>query len=195
MIGDVDMYINFVLHAVLGMTSEADTLATHEEFAPAIDSVAKYLAKRSPIASKPIYRGILLDPNEPYRTLAKIKFMSWSEDLDVARWFAATRAMISEPAMQVRPQLRGYLLTQKTENVRPLFHHTWAVHFNGLASAAILHPFMGANGARQVAWALRTQQEVITAPIDALPLAVDVIDHHALDRKFGPPWVALEGAL
>ena len=39
---------------------------------------------------------------------------------------------------------------------------------NGLAALALMHPLMGAEGRRQIEWSLRTQQEVITAPIEGL---------------------------
>lgn len=201
MISDINIYANFVVNAILGLLNEADALMGHDEFAPAIRSVARYLTKRMPIEPKPLYRGVLLDPSVRYAPRANIKFMSWSEDLDVARWFASPHTVISEPAIANNPRLRGYLMTQGTclatrGDAEILFHHAWARLFNGLAPLALLHPEMGPNGARQITWALRTQKEVITTPVaHATPFPIDVVDHHALEQKFAPPWIAHEGII
>lgn len=60
---------------------------------------------------------------------------------------------------------------------------------------ALLHPAMGIHGMRQISWALRTQREVITAPVQDLspPLAIEVLDAAKLDDKFAPPWFTGKG--
>lgn len=194
---DVDIYINFVLYAIYGKLSEADALMrTH---GASVRRVARMISETIPIKSKQIYRGALLDPAKEIKSHATYTFLSWSEDLDVARWFASTRSVISEHAIAARPELRGYLFTQSTANVRVLFHHSWAnltaLFGTPLESLALRHPLMGLDGYHQIGWALRTQREVITEPVDKLvPLAVEIHDTEKLDLKFAPPWLQENGS-
>ena len=189
---DVDLYLNFALHAILGRLGEADVLMSVA--GDKIRSVADRLATQRSITIKPLYRGMLLDPDKTFAADPKSTFLSWSEDRDVALWFACPRSVISEPLAATNPRLRGYLVELPAPTSRVLFHHEWFSNVIGtLATLALEHPLMGAEGCRQIAWSLRTQHEVITAPVDGLtPSQTSDLDAEALavlERRLSPPWV------
>ena len=192
---NVDLYLNFALHAILGRLSEADALMSIA--GDAIRSVADHLATQYPIERRPLYRGMLLDPDTSYASDPKLTFLSWSEDRDVALWFACSRSAVSEPLAATNPKLRGYLVELPAPASRVLFHHEWATDLlRGLATLALAHPLMGAEGRRQIEWSLRTQREVITAPVNVLhPNRTPDLDAEALgvlERKLSPPWILEE---
>jgi hypothetical protein len=189
---DVNLYINWALHAVYGRLGEADTILRHAR--SGIRQVAAFLHKRHPIKPATLYRGMLLDPSRPLDN-ASYTFVSWSEDVDVARWFGHPGTFISEPFREMFPEARGYVLTlQQPADV--LFHHSWANAFGmPFDQMALLHPLMGREGQRQIAWSLATQREVITAPLATLPAAlpVDTVPGATvpeLDARLSPPWVS-----
>lgn len=194
MIDDVSLYVNFALHAIYGKLAEADQIMRLR--GAAVRRIADEIAAEKPIEPAPIYRGMLLDPSVPFAADPKLTFLSWSEDHDVARWFACRRSVVSEPLAQLNPKLRGYITTLPAPRSRVLFHHSWASALGGLASLALLHPLMGEEGKRQIAWSLRTQREVITEPVaDLQPEGVSELDTAALEtleRRLSPPWVIAE---
>lgn len=191
-----DLYINFVLHAVYGRLAEADCLMRLH--GAAIRDVADALRERHPIDERPLYRGMLLDPDLGLGT--HFPFVSWSEDRDVARWFGDPRSYISEPFRAYHPEAQGYMLAIDAPRSRVLFHYTWAEVFGApLGFLAYLHPSMGREGSRQIEWSIATQREVITEPIDGLEaVPLDPVPDTAiseLDRKLCPPWIDLSAAL
>ncbi len=191
---DVDLYVNFALHAILGKLSEADTLMNVA--GSSIRTVADRIAARWPITPLPIFRGMLLDPSRPYTADPKLTFLSWSEDRDVALWFACPRSAVSEPLAQMKPDLRGHVADLPAPRSRVLFHHSWAHAFGDLAAFARAHPLMGTEGQRQIEWSLRTQREVITETVvDLRPERVADLDSaalEALERRLSPPWIIAE---
>jgi len=191
---DVNLYINWVLHAVYGRLGEADMIMRHA--ADGIRKVAAVLHKKHPIKPATLYRGMLLDPTRPPDN-ASYTFVSWSEDVDVARWFGHPGTFISEPFREMHPEARGYVLTlQQLTAADVLFHHSWSDAFGPpLDYLALMHPFMGTEGQRQIAWSLQTQCEVITAPLATLPAALPVESVPGapvpeLDARLSPPWVS-----
>jgi len=191
---DVDLYINFAIHAILGKLSAADALMSVA--ADEIRAVADRLASQHPRTSEPLYRGMLLDPSLPFAADPKLTFVSWSEDREVARWFACPRSVVSEPLARMKPELRGYVVELPAPRSRVLFHHGWACMLGGLARFALLHPLMGEEGQRQIEWSLRTQREVITEPVaDLRPERapdLDAVALEALERRLSPPWIIEE---
>jgi hypothetical protein len=190
------MYINFALNAVLGRLSDADAIFCAA--ASDIYFVAYELSKRFPLPNSELYRGLLLDPREEFKHQYEYKFLSWSEDRDVARWFASPDSFISKEVTERKPHTRGYVLTlPHTKRPTVLFHYSWANAFGPLPAFALMHPFMGIEGARQVQWSLRTQREVITDPMSPLPVPEHVDSMHGptvreLDARLAPPWIAAE---
>jgi hypothetical protein len=193
----IDLYLNFALHAILGRLGEADALMSMA--GDAIRSVADLLAAMHQIEPKPLYRGLLLDPNKPYVADPKLTFLSWSEDRDVALWFACPRSAVSEPLAATNPKLRGHLVEISAPTSRVLFHHEWVRGLTGLSELALKHPLMGAEGRRQIEWSLRTQREVITAPVEGLsPIRTADLDAEtlrSLERRLSPPSVIAEEGL
>jgi hypothetical protein len=191
---DVDFYVNFVMHAILGRLGEADQLM--RVCGDPIRRVAGRLAEKCPIPTTPLHRGLLLDPEQPFVLDPKLTFLSWSEDRDVALWFACPRSVVSEPLMQHNPKLRGHVIEIAAPRSCVLFHHSWADVFGGLAPLAIMHPLMGEEGQRQIEWSLSTQREVITEPAhDLRPERVTDLDTatlEALERRLSPPWIIEE---
>lgn len=189
---DVDLYLNFALHAILGRLGEADALMSIAS--DEIRAVADRLAEQYPITPKPLYRGMLLDPDKTYAANPKLTFLSWSEDRDVALWFACPRSVVSEPLAATNPRLRGYLVDLPAPQSRVLFHHGWPI--GGLAAFAREHPLMGEEGRRQIEWSLHTQREVITDPVpNLLPTPAADLDAdalEALERRLSPPWIVEE---
>jgi hypothetical protein len=195
---DINAWINFVLYAVLGKLGEADSIV--RKHGQQVRSVARFLRRECPIPSAPLYRGMLLDPRRPYTLDPSFTFVSWSEDRDVAVWFADRRASISEPFTMFHPEARGYLAELPAPRSEVLFHHSWATRaFDDLPSLALRHPHMGENGARQIAWALRTQREVITMPCDGIdPRPATELPRAAFEaiaRRLDPPWLDDDSSL
>jgi hypothetical protein len=191
---DINHYVNWTLYAIYGRLAEADQIMRLG--LAGIRRVAAMLHKRHPIPATPIYRGMLLDPERPLQADPAFSFLSWSDDVDVARWFGSLDAYISEPFRVHCPEAQGYVLTMQ----RPaavLWHYSWADVWGApLPWMALRHPHIGAEGSRQIAWSLRTQREVITEPLTTLPPAQPVetvpgTPIPELDRRLSPPWVAL----
>jgi hypothetical protein len=191
---DLDLYVNFAMHAILGRLGEADQIMRFGE--DSIRRVAAHLGNQLPIAQTPLHRGMLLDPEKPFAADPKLTFLSWSEDRDVALWFACPRSVVSEPLMQQNAKLRGHVVSIPEPRSRVLFHYTWAAAFSGLAPIARLHPLMGEEAERQIEWSLRSQREVITTPVaNLLPERVADLDATALEtleRRLSPPWIIEE---
>ena len=191
---NASVYINWALYSVYGLMAEADAL--RREFTDEIDAVADELFRRRPV-SQPLYRGMLLDAADAVRPKPNLMHLSWSEDLDVARWFGSPTSYISEPFVERYPWVKGFVLTAPHAPARMLWHHSWRRAFGPpLEELALAHPLMGYEGYRQVQWSLNTQREVITAtlPIERLPTRVPIeevpggsVDE--LDRRLSPRWI------
>ena len=189
----VNLYLNFSLNAILGRLSDADALM--HRFGVEINHVARAFAQRFPTTAT-LYRGMLLDPSVPYAADPVYTFQSWSEDRDVALWFACPQSVISVEVAQVKPHLRGYLAEIPVARASLLFHHTWVAQLGGVDAFVALarqHPHMGHEGARQIEWSLTTQREVITMPVAGLhPQPVEDLPEQtrtALDQRLAPAWM------
>jgi hypothetical protein len=189
------IYINWILYSVYGLMAEADAL--RRQYGDEVDAVADELQRRCPVTPRPLYRGVLLDGAAPVlRPEPNLTFLSWSEDRDVARWFGSTDSYISGPFATHYPEARGYVLELPHATTRVLWHHSWR-DVLPLERLALMHPLIGRDGARQVAWSLDTQREVITVPpaVATLPLPVPVetvpgTPMPELDARLSPPWIS-----
>lgn len=199
----MNLYMHWAMFAVLGKLREADELLRVE--GGSIRAVAKVLRHHQPVEAKPLHRGMLMEGAEFFDPSERM-FASWSEDADVATWFADKRASINEYLAATYPNAKGFLLsldgppTNAHGEVGVLFHHGWdiAAELPGLAAK---HPQIGEVGARQVEWALKTQKEVITEMLHPTawpvlrsfePTAENYAACKALDRRLTPPWIVAE---
>jgi len=192
-IDDWSIYTNFVILAVCGRTGEADTVMTR--FAPAIKRCAGELLKEDAMPfCGDLYRGLLLEPesvvdgkleHQEHRT-----FLSWSETLDCALWFAHPGTVVSEVVKRTYPRVQSYVAKTGLPQVdQILWRSFWApalekVVGNSLVACAMIHPQVDHS---QFRWNLETQQEVITTPMG--PLEVVPVEGF-VDM---PPVEALEG--
>jgi hypothetical protein len=188
------MYVTFILLAIYGRTREADALM---HFAgDSIRLVADELSKRRPFETKPLYRGALLDPGVEVALDPRLAFLSWSEDKDVARWFADPQSAMSGLLAFTQPRSRGFLFEMPQAGSRVLWHHSWAKVFGGAGKLAFLgreNPLIGMEGVNQIHWSLTTQQEVITEPSE-LPAPRRFEDTKGaslmeLEQRLLPPWL------
>ena len=188
----VSLYINFVLHAILGKLAEADGLL--QMYGEDVRSVARALNRKYPFERKPLHRGLLLVENEfEFSPTGEGRtFTSWSENQLVARWFADPLSSMNEYMRAARPDAKGYTLSLPATDTLVLFHHSWK-RLQDFPSLALQHPYMGEEGARQIAWALQTQAEVITDPPKTWPeLRENTLPYcPVLDRQLSPPWIPL----
>jgi hypothetical protein len=204
---DWNYYINFVLYAVLGRMGEADGLM--RQYGNEIRGCAEVMRATQPVSLSKLYRGLLLEPQEvrdgsvrcefdesgePSRT-----FLSFSENEDVACWFARPDSIMSGFVRQQRPAVQGYLTTLHGSRYqrRLIWHHSWqAVPLPGRSSdlplfaAARAHPHIDEG---QFIWNMQTQSEVLleaskTALISVKPIGdEDCPDTDELDARFTYP--------
>ena len=194
---DINLYVNFALHAVFGKLGAADTIM---RFAgDAVRRVADEIAAECPIDPTPLHRGMLLDPALPFRVRSR-------PDVSLVERRSRRRAVVrvstirrqraahadKSDAARLRRNAAGPAITRAV-------HHSWASALGGLACFALVHPLMGAEGKRQIEWSLRTQREIITDPVaDLLPEPVADLDSaalEALERRLSPAWVIAEEGL
>jgi hypothetical protein len=178
---DFNLYLNFLLYAILGRMGEADGII--EQSNGGIKRSAKYISNLAKIKTGKIYRGILLEPNQmPEDQLVKAipsnNFVSFSEDKDVACWFGYKTSTISGYVSQIRPNVEGWIAEYTPKNSEILFHYKWIPALNRLVemvtgAPSFLHlssvmvqnvPDMDALQASQIEWNLKTQKEVMIEP-------------------------------
>jgi hypothetical protein len=196
-----DYYINFIVLAVTGRTGEADTIM--QRFPKPIADCARELTAHFKAPYGPTYRGILVEddrlkggilPHESDRT-----FLSWSENLEVAAWFANRDAIVSQVVVCIRPNVRGYItILNEPEPDTVLWRHSWGPLLEALTGvpllkAALMHPQVDH---RQFLWNLTTQKEVITAPLGELKFVpveeFDPLPLEQLEEQFCYPEVLAE---
>jgi hypothetical protein len=193
---EYNYYANWVLHAVLGRLSEADGLM--KQYGKPIRSMAKKLVKHLGVPKRPIYRGMVLDPGQAaggeLTADPEYTFVSWSEDKDVACWFADRDSTMSGFVRTLRPQIEGWIAESWPDPKRVLFHWSWAPRFPGPSGGTPIPLWRLAELHKnlipaQVAWAMQTRKEVILRQ-DGKPLKVKP---HA---DMGcPPTAELDGRL
>ena len=107
-----NVWINFVLYALSGRMQQADALMrAHRD---AIRRVAAHLQHSPGATLAELWRGLLLEPKEilpggEVATDPQLTFLSWTEDMDVACYFADPRTMISGDVLRQKPSVRGYV--------------------------------------------------------------------------------------
>src|SRR5262249_28756624 len=103
----LNYYINFLLYAIVGRMAEADDVL--RQYKREIYEAAR-VSTQNIVPNFVLYRGILLHPNEVQhgriRGMEELTFVSFSQSLDVARWFADTGSIISGFVKQQKPWVR-----------------------------------------------------------------------------------------
>lgn len=194
---DYNYYINFVLYAVLGRMAESDALM--RLYGDGVRRVAARLRTQRAVPKRPLYRGVLLGLGDvidgQLKPDPRLRFISWTEDLDVACWFADPDSVMSAFMRSFRPNTQGFIVSADQPPAPVLFYYEWARGFDlagrrvDLAKLALPHPDMGEEGYSQIRWALDTQREVITENTDK------VFDVAPVDDYECPSTRALDDAL
>lgn len=162
----LNAYANWALYAIAGALREADAIM--REHGESVRLVAKFLCARRPFERRPTYRGLLLESwRVPEGRVLSPRSCdgssSWTEDRDVAAWFADKGAVIAQFVAEIQPDVRGWLATRAApEPAEVLWHWTWAREID-LPELARRHPGLR-EVTDQVEWNLETQREVILAP-------------------------------
>lgn len=186
---DFNYYLNFVLYAATGFLSEADAVVRQSN--GGVARVARKLNSKSRkkigLSPQKVYRGILLEGNQvgadrKIPRLAEPLFMSFSENKDVACWFAYRDSIMSTVVLAQRPDVQGWIAEHKPKWKDVLFHHRWVPQLNEfirkevgardiehLAQVMTMrHPDSRIRDpiiAHQFMWNLQTQKEVILKPV------------------------------
>jgi hypothetical protein len=153
----VKIYWDFIFKALSGLNPDSYYIQNSKK----INFIASLLRDKFPKEIKPLYRGILLFPNEVHDNKVKhqreITYVSFSEDKNVAVAFADTQNSISSFVAQLYPTKKGYLITKNTYNQNlMLFHYEWL--FDAMAIVAFRKQF--GNDSKFV----EIQKEVILKP-------------------------------
>lgn len=195
----VMLWSNFVLFAVVGMTSAADQIM--EKHRALVLEMATWMQRQRPVAKRELYRGVLVEPEVliggQLAADPRVQFLSWTEELQVACWFADRDSIISECVREKKPRVRGYIATDTPRSADVLWHHEWmdipvsAGPGNlNLAIFAAHHPHVDDG---QFLWNVETQREVITLPPAAGMIKVvprdelDCDETDELDARFTYP--------
>lgn len=129
------IYWNFIFNALSGRNPDD----YYRQNSQAIDLIAVSLRRKFPKTIKPLYRGILLFPNEVHdgkvKHQSEITYVSFSEDKNIAVAFADTQNPISAYVAQQYPTKKGFLITKSTYNQSlMLFHYEWLFDTNAIAA-------------------------------------------------------------
>ena len=122
------IYKTFVILAVFGKLKESDKLMRRK--GNIIREVASYLRGRFPIEIKQLYRGLLIPTAEvPADRIARpyggVKSVSFTEDLQVACWFASTQAIMADKVREEKPTATGWVGEYLPTADKILFHYSW----------------------------------------------------------------------
>jgi len=120
------IYWNFIFNLLIGKNPDHYYRQNNTK----IDLISQFLSGKFPKQIKPLYRGILLNPheviNKKIKGIARITYVSFSEDKQIALAFADTKNDISRYAMQANPNQKGYLITKNSyASSELMFHYEW----------------------------------------------------------------------
>lgn len=197
-----NIYVTWAMNAVLGRMAEADGLL--EQYPNEIYAASREMSRAFPPDIKKLYRGVLMEPELvasgllPHDPL--LKFVSFSEDLSVACWFADPQSFVSGFVRKQRPKTEGYIIEHTPKHRgEMLFHYSWANRLVmpggsvvSLSRLATAHPHFGPEHLHQLEWNLQTQSEVILKPIaEGMPVKFwkmyDCPETKGLDARLLPP--------
>jgi hypothetical protein len=195
-------YKLFVALATLGKQKDADYVIRNAR--ANIQKVARYLRQTLPLTPKLLYRGLLIQPDKVTErrisgTFEGAEYISFSEDIDVACYFASPDAYIAETRMTEIPGAVGWIAEYMPELTDILFHYSWAEYLNTKAPGpSIYQIYFNLEGTTeetkqevtQIYWNLKTQKEVMCRT--GIPLEVAEMegyncpDAQTLDNRFIP---------
>lgn len=171
-------YTAFVAAAVLGWQDEADELIRKHR--NEIFRTAAYLRSRYPITIKPVYRGLLLQAKDANtgKVVGRFgthEYISFSEDSDVACWFASPDAFITPDARMNDPSWTGWVIEYHPKLDEILFHWSWLPIGTGQIGnlpGPTVYQIIQMNSSstdageriQQLYWNLKSQQEVSLLP-------------------------------
>ena len=174
-------YINWLPYAVLGKLQEAD--AVMREYKPQIIASANWFQEEIGQATKTLWRGVLLDPEtNPEKGVSPREvqtFESWSEDRDVATWFALKDSVINSLLSIQNPTHEGYLAACTPKEDEIMWSHTWLTRLEKIMKRHLLpkhntllkiiqaqepNKHQAITAKIQANWTLLTQKEVILLP-------------------------------
>jgi len=195
-----NVYLSWLIPAIMGQLQGADAVASR--YPAELEYVASALRNSHNQPLRKLYRGLLLEPYEAQTgvifTRSTIeKSVSFSEDRDVACYFADPETIMSGFVRQHRPQVEGYVAEYVPQRQEIMWHYSWnPFTYQGMKvdirAAARRHP-ASAHDPAQFDFVFGTQKEVILQPLPAhIPLPVTPIadtcpDTYSLDRRFTPP--------
>lgn len=166
------LYKFWAVCAVQGYIDLADRVL--EQYKNEIYSVASALQRNLPPNSKKLYRGIILNPNNRDASgmlVSKVNagFISFSENLDVAAWFASADSHMAEMLLLNVPNGEGFIIKYEPKRSEILFHYKWyhllriKNELSGIESSLIqmgLEPDLS-----QFIHNVTSQEEVILKPV------------------------------
>lgn len=168
-----DIYDLFVAVAIHGLAREADSLLSAHK--AKIYQVARKYSMKLP-RRMTLYRGILLDlsniekadDNLVIKEHLPFEYISFTENPEVARWFASTDAYLSSYVVNQRPDVKGYVIKYEASPRDVIFHYSLLVNpIKTFNLKFVLTNFI-ANGfggdLTQFFHNLNTQSEVILKP-------------------------------
>lgn len=124
----LNLYLNFLVKVVMPTGNSADHF--YFKYREAIDATATALRNLLGVSEHTLYRGLLLDPADAedgvISPVSRIAYMSFSDDVNVARKFADINDPMSAYVKMLNPHYRGYLISYAAPRDEILFHHAWA---------------------------------------------------------------------
>lgn len=131
----LQIYWNFIFDALRGANPDR----YYRKNSQSIDLIAAVLRKKFPKSIKPLYRGILLSPDEVHdgkvKHQSEITYVSFSEDKNIAIAFADIKNDISKYVAVSSPNKTGYLITKNTyDQSLMLFHYEWLHDTNAMVA-------------------------------------------------------------
>jgi len=191
-------YFVWVVLGVTGKMAEADDLYRAQK--AAIDAKVRDFQRQQRGPLPTVYRGVLLEPHEIRSgeidfAYGPISFVSFTEDRDLACWFADGASVMSSFVVSEKPGVKGYVLEIEPDPRDVLFRATWVSleDFRG-AIATLMTRGFSSEQARQFVHNLETQSEIWMKPLARrTPVmaheAADCPSTEELDERYLAPWL------
>jgi len=131
----INTYVNFVCNAYANRyPNVVDKFLSNnkDKIKEVLDSFG-VLKRDFPV--KRLYRGVLVDPDSLesrdgrsfLKPLDKIQYLSFTEDREIAEYFADTGSDMSGMVMSLHPNYKGYIITHVPSVDEILIHWRWSI--------------------------------------------------------------------